>query len=121
MEKIKSHAVADVWRVKEGVLVNVYKYKRTGGFYYTIPNSKTKIVRGCTGLRELKEDYTGRDGEVLKKGTLILNTTPVVPITDVADFKFDVTSSGGSIYGSITDVERVLHNIQDILDTYKGQ
>lgn len=120
MEKIKSHAVADVWRVKEGVLVNVYKYKRTGG-YYDVPNSKTKVVRGCTGLRELKDDFIPRIGTILKKGTLVLHRTPVEPITDVKDFKFDVTSSGGSIYGSITDVERVLHNIQDILDTYKGQ
>ncbi|QOV08339.1 hypothetical protein Kirov_140 [Bacillus phage Kirov] len=119
MEKIKSHAIADVWRVKEGVLVNVYKYKHTGR-YCDVPNSKTKVVRGCTGLRELKEDYESR-GEVLKKGTLVLHRSPVEPVTDVSEFKFDVTSSGGSIYGRIAEVERVLHNIQDILDTYKGE
>lgn len=120
MEKIKSHAVMDVWRVKEGVLVTVKKYKSLGGYYYSIPKSKTKGIRGCSGLKELKEDLQLREGVVLKKGTLILHSTPVEPITDVKDFKFDVTSSGGSIYGSVAEVERVLHNIQDILDTYKG-
>ncbi|UUV46534.1 hypothetical protein [Bacillus phage vB_BanS-Thrax3] len=120
MEKIKSHAIADVWRVKEGLLVNVYKYKGISKKYCTIPTSKTKVVRGCTGLRALKEDYTTSDGETFKAGTFVLNTSPVEPLTDVQEFKFDVTSSGGSIYGYINEVERVLHNIQDILDTYKG-
>lgn len=121
MEKIKSHAITDVWRVKEGVLVNVYKYKSISKKYPTISHTKTKVVRGCTGLRALKEDYTTRDGETFKAGTFVLNCTPVEPLTDVKDFKFDVTSSGGSIYGRIAEVERVLHNIQDILDTYKGE
>lgn len=120
MEKIKSHAITDVWRVKDGLLVNVYKYKSISKKYPTISHTKTKVVRGCTGLRALKEDYTA-DGETFKAGTFVLNCSPVEPLTDVKDFKFDVTSSGGSIYGSITDVERVLEKIQDILNTYKGE
>lgn len=122
MEKIKSHPIRDVWRVKAGVLVTVDKYNHLGGYYHSIPKKSMKIVRGCTGLTELKVDYTASTGEIVKKGTLMLNgTSPVEPLENFEDFRFDVTSSGGSIYGSVREVKRVLEKIQDILDSYKGE
>jgi len=122
MEKIKSHPIRDVWRVKAGVLVTVDKYNHLQGYYPSIPKSLLKGVKGCTGLKELKADLPLSEGLVLKKGTFMLNgTSPVEPLENFEDFRFDVTSSGGSIYGSVREVKRVLEKIQDILDSYKGE
>jgi len=120
-EKIKSHPIMDIWRVREGLLVEVLKYKSTS-VSRTLNGAKTKIVRGCSGLKELKEDWViSSSGEVFPAGTLFLHGTPVEPLTDPKEFKFDIKSSGGSIYGTPVEISNVLNHIQQILASYKEE
>ncbi|MCM3109922.1 hypothetical protein [Lederbergia lenta] len=119
MEKIQSHEIKDIWRVRDGLLVEIYKYESLG---YTIYSSKvkTKIVRGCKGLRELKEEYTDSFyKKVYPKGTLLYNYSPVKLTTEVSKFKAEIKSSGGSILGSLPEINNVLNDIKNILGNYK--
>ena len=120
-EKIKSHPIMDIWQVRGGLLVEVLKYKSTS-VSRTLNGAKTKIVRGCSGLKELKEDWViSGSGEVFPAGTLFLHGTPVEPLADPSDFKFGIKSSGGAVYGTSTDISRVLNHIQQILASYKEE
>jgi hypothetical protein len=119
MEKIQSHDIKDIWRVQDGLLIEIHKYERLGYSVYG-SKAKMKIVRGCKNLKELKEDYTDTYyKKTYPKGTLVYGSTPVRPITDVSQFKAEIKSSGGSVYGSIEEIEKVLKSIEKILDEYK--
>ncbi|UUG68114.1 hypothetical protein [Bacillus phage PK-3] len=119
MEKIQSHEIKDIWRVRDGLLIEISKFQSLG---YNISDNqmKTKVVRGCKGLRELKEDYTVEwSKKTYPKGTLLLHGTPVEPITDVNKFRAEIKSSGGSVLDSLEKIESILNDIKAILRQYK--
>ncbi|MEX0597806.1 MAG: hypothetical protein WD512_15040 [Candidatus Paceibacterota bacterium] len=120
MEKIQSHDIKDIWRVRDGLLVEVYKYESVSNYNcYSYPKKSFKIVRGCKGLTISKEDITDnfRD-ETHPTGTLFYHGTPVKPITDVSKFKAEIKSSGGSVIGSISEMGKLLKDIELILNKY---
>ncbi|UNY48718.1 hypothetical protein P9294_gp003 [Bacillus phage FADO] len=119
MEKIQSHEIKDIWRVRDGLLIEISKFQSLG-YFISDNQMKTKIIRGCKGLRELKEDYTNQwSKKTYPKGTLLLHGAPVEPITDVNKFKAEIKSSGGSVLGSITEIHSVLNDIKTILLKYE--
>jgi hypothetical protein len=119
MEKIQSHEIKDIWRVRDGLLIEIHKYESLGYSVYG-RDVKTKVIRGCKKLKELKEDYTDTYcKKTYPKGILIYGSTPVKPITDVSQFKVEIKSSGGSIYGDIKEIEKVLKSIEEIIDKYR--
>jgi hypothetical protein len=120
MEKIQSHEIKDIWRIRDGLLVEVHKSKSLGSCW--IRSSKiVKQVRGCKGLTELKEDYyDDYRKKTFLKGTLIYYNSPVEPETDKSKFKFEIKSSGGSILGNnIVDVKKVVRDIESVINTYE--
>lgn len=114
MEQIKSHPVKDVYRISEGLLIEIHKYARIGNIWMQ-EKKQTKGVRGCTGLRVLMEDY----GDTIPKGTFILNSMPIRVVTDANLFKAEIKTNGSGLYGTISELEKTLKTIQDILDSYK--
>lgn len=114
MEQIKSHPVKDVYRITDGLLIEIHKYERIGNVWMQ-ENKQTKVVRGCTGLRVLMEDY----GDTLPKGTFLLNSIPIRVVTNANLFKAEIKTNGSGLYGSIPELERTLKTIQNILDSYK--
>ncbi|AMB18725.1 hypothetical protein BH780_gp142 [Bacillus phage Eldridge] len=121
MNKIKSHDIMDVWQVRDGFLVEVMKYKSLG-YARNFSGAKTKIVRGCSGLKELKEEWVlPYSNKTFPAGTLFLHGTPVEPLTDPNDFVYGLKSSGGALYGSWSEMESVLADVQSIIDSYKEE
>ncbi|QPK89839.1 hypothetical protein IEN91_05220 [Bacillus velezensis] len=119
MERIQSHEIKDIWRVRDGLLIVISKFQSLGCNIYD-NQMKTRIVRGCKGLKELKEDYIDQwSKKTYRKGTLLLHATPVEPITDVNKFRVEIKSSGGSVLGSITEMNSVLNDIKTILFKYE--
>jgi hypothetical protein len=117
MEQIQDHPIQDVWRVKSGLLVVINKYESIGS--WLSGKTKTKVIRGCKNLKELKEDYTDSYYKTTyPKGTLLLGSTPVKAITGVRDFRVEVKSSGGTIEGGIGDIQDVMNDIDIILAKY---
>lgn len=111
MEKIQDHPIKDIWRVQDGLLIEINKYEEIGK---RLLAPKTKVVRGCKGLRALKEPCGG-----FPIGTLIFGWDyPVKPIEDVSKFTAEVKSSGGSIYGSMGHINKVMNQIKEILQSY---
>ncbi|AKO92009.1 hypothetical protein BEH_07780 [Priestia filamentosa] len=118
MEKIQSHEIKDIWRVQDGLLVEIYKYDSLG-YHIHSDKIKAKIIRGCKGLKELKEDYTDSwEKKTYPKGTLLYHGQPVRAISDRNKFKAEIKSSGGSVLGSITEINKVLEDIEHILNQY---
>ncbi|MFS0905649.1 hypothetical protein AB3N02_21635 [Priestia aryabhattai] len=118
MEKIQSHAIKDIWRVREGLLVEVWKYESLGHSLYGKKIS-VKRVRGCKGLTELKEDCVDSFyKKEYKKGTLLYFNQPVQPITDTKKFRVEIKSSGGSIFDDMNGIRKVLADIEVILESY---
>ncbi|MFJ8531177.1 hypothetical protein [Bacillus sp. NPDC094106] len=119
MEKIQSHPVKDIYRIVDGLLVEIHKYERIGDVWIR-ENKSTKGVQGCRGLRVLKEDYTDSYYKTtIPKGTFILNTMPIRVLTDSNLFKAEIKTNGSGLYGSIPEVEKTLHTIQQILTDFR--
>ena len=119
MEKIQEHELQDVYRIQDGLLVEVNKYEPIGYTVYPKSN-QVKRKRGCKGLQVLQEDITDSYTKITyPKGTSILHYAPVKAISNWKDFKIEVKSSGGCISGSIAEIEKITKIISDIMDTYK--
>ncbi|MBU7316006.1 hypothetical protein [Paenibacillus oleatilyticus] len=117
MEKIQSHEIKDIWRIQEGLLVEVHKYKTLG--YHIHSKKSEKRVKGCKGLTILTEDYTDSYyKKTIPKGTLFYYSSPVEPVTDRNLFKIEIKSSGGSILGTITETEKVLRDLESLIKQY---
>lgn len=117
MEQIQSHEIRDVYRIREGLLVEVHKYKSLG--HYNYKKKKEKRVRGCKGLTILTEEYTDTwNNTTYPVGTYFLGSLPVEPINDPYQFKIEIKSSGGSILGDFVEMEKVLYTIKEIMNKY---
>ena len=110
MEQIQTHVLQDIWRVRAGLLLVVTKHRTLG---YVGRVGKQQPVRGCKGLRVQVEGT-----ETVAAGTWILADFAVEPVTDVAAFRVEVKSSGGSIYGTVAELTAVLAAIQALLAVY---
>lgn len=120
MEKIQSHAIKDIWRIREGLLLEVHRFK-TLGHCWVRSKKSVKQIRGCKGLTELKEDYCDSyTKKTFPKGTLIYNTVPVEPETNKDNFKFEIKSSGGSIFSrNAEEMKNILNDIEKTINTYE--
>ncbi|MEK4025411.1 hypothetical protein [Sporosarcina sp. FSL W7-1283] len=117
MEQIQSHEIKDIYRVKEGLLVEIHKYESLG--YHDFSKKKEKRVRGCKGLTILTEEFTDSYAKkTYPAGTYYYQSVPVKPIDDVKLFKAEIKSSGGSIMGNFDETEVILESIKDILNSY---
>lgn len=118
MEKIQNHPIRDIWRVKDGLLIEINKYESLD--YYVSGKRTEKRVRGCKGLTVLTADFTDSwdKNKAFSKGTFFLHGTPVRPIEDVSKFTADIKSSGGSIYGSMGHINKVMNDIKEIIRSY---
>jgi hypothetical protein len=118
LEKIQDHEIKDIYRIRDGLLVEVSKYNNLG--YRLGSGFKAKGVRGCKGLKVLIEDFEDKYyKKIFKKGTYIYYDSPVEVLTDVNSYKYEIKSSGGSIYGSELELDKVLENINKIFKLYK--
>ncbi|AKQ08266.1 hypothetical protein PP655_gp074 [Bacillus phage PBC4] len=117
MKQTQAHELVDKYKIQDGLIVEVLKYESLGGYYYN--KLPSKRLAGCKGGSVLTEDYEDGVGRVLPKGTMFLHTSPVRPITNVDDFRFEIRVSGGCIQGKHYQIEKVLNQIQYLIKSYK--
>jgi len=118
MKQTQSHELVDKYKIQDGLIVEVLKYESLGGYYYN--KLPSKRLTGCKGGSILTEDYEDGVGRVLPKGTMFLHTSPVRPITNVDEFRFEIRVSGGVIQGDSHAIESALKDIKHIINSYKG-
>lgn len=111
MEQIQAHEIKDVYRIKDGVLVEVVKYQTLGSWLHG--KRPEKRVKGCKGLTILKEEFKG-----VKEGTYLYEGRPVEVLTDPTQFRFEIKSSGGTIQGDSEQLQKLLKTIQELIKTY---
>lgn len=111
MEQIQNHEIMDTWRLEEGIIVQIYKFEHMGWIGFA--DYKTKIVRGCKGLKQLKEDYKG-----FKTGDLIYGSSIIKAIDDETKFRAELKLSGGAVKHSIEGMLKLNKNIESILKSY---
>lgn len=120
LEPIKEHFLKDVYRIQEGLLLEVRKYKEVRGYYLYDIKDKSKSVKGCSGARELTQKYVSKSGEItFEKGTYFMGAVPIKPTSDPEEFRIELRSSGGIIGGTIEDMQDVTNKVQIILRGYE--
>lgn len=118
VEQIQTHDFVDKYRIKDGLILEVNKYKRLYNVYIH-RNELGKVVRGCKDLRVLKEDYYDSYRDVtVPAGTFMYQGGFIGKADSVSDYRYELKSSGGSIYGSSEDMFEILEAVEHILNSY---
>lgn len=127
MEVLAKTEYQDLYRISDGVLLVINKFKSidysdktTSYVKIWLPNAKYKIYnKGCQkDLKELKEDYYDKYCTLtVKKGTVMYQERPVIKTDNKADWTYEVKTTGSSLGGSFDIVENMLSNILRIIRT----
>lgn len=115
MEIIQKHELEDIYRLKDGILLYVIKYKNRKHFSNT--KCKKKKIPGISKTYQLLEDVRIYN-ETFSKGTIIVNGFSVTPTTNPEEFTIELRSSGGTIHGSILSHLQLYQSIEKILVSY---
>lgn len=117
----------DIYRIENGTLLYVNKFKRSeeysSTFYYRDLKKHSKIVRGCKGLIVITEEFpykewlNGGKMKCLPVGLFLLNGIPVEKV-EKEDYHFQIKTSEG-MSGNNSKVSNMLEMINDILKYYK--
>jgi len=115
MDIIQKHDLEDIYRLKDGVLLHVIKYKDRK--YFSDKTCKKKKIPGISKTYELLETVTILH-ETFPKGTIIRSGWAVTPTINPDEFTIELRSSGGTIYGSISSQLHLYQSIEKILTSY---
>lgn len=118
-EAIQKHELQDIYRLQPGVILIVNKYKPITSWIYSDIRRITKAVKGLKGGLMLKEAYT-HNGVTLPAGTILLNRTPVKPITNLREFSMELKLSGGAFHGDYDEHLALYRKVEHILEIYRG-
>lgn len=121
MEYIVKSDLYEEIRIREGLVLKIkkYRYLSYSDFYST--ELKGNVKKVGARLYQLKKPLTRKEwnkGEVTYPvGTYIAGKAPVERC-ESKDYRFEVTSAGGSIMGSkeevIKDLNRIINQIEEI-------
>ena len=124
-EALQKSEFIDIFRITNGTLLYVRKYEEDlnfrGPIYGKECDKHTKIVRGCKGLKQFKQDYTYYDYYSTKNitvpaGTFLLNDFVVIP-TVKENFKFEMKTNE-VIGGTKENMKEVFRKVNEIMDSY---
>lgn len=120
-EQIQSSDFIDIYRIKSGTLLYVNKYEVVEYFHLNEELKKSsKVVRGCKGLRQLKEEYVDKykpiDRGTLSVGDFIIHGSLVKP-TSPDKYIFELSSSDG-LKGNGDELKSSLDEVNKIIDFY---
>lgn len=121
MEVLANTEYQDVYRIVDGVLLVVNKFKRiiyNEDEYFRVSFSKSKVKsynKGCQKwLKVLKEDYHDEYSNItVPKGTVLYQDYPV-ELSNV--YKYEVKTTGTSFGGNYSTVKSIINDIREIMD-----
>lgn len=124
MEKIQEHFLKDIYRLKEGLILEVNKYKRGKWFSesstrHSSQKLKKKKLQGISKTYEVQEDIELYDGSILPKGTYLMGDTIIYPVKEPKDYRIELKSSGGSIMGDMELHRKLYQEIEAIFSSYQ--
>lgn len=126
MQTLCESEYQDIYRIKDGVLLVVNKFKPidyskiTDGYVY-IYNSKThKYKKGCQNcLKILKEDYICYDEYAditIPKGTVVYYNTPVELLLDKSEYQYQIKTTGEMFSGNSKEIIEYINDIISVIN-----
>lgn len=124
MEVLANTEYQDVYRIVDGVLLIVNKFKRIiydEDKYFRVYFSKAKVKsydKGCQKwLKVLKEDYYDEYSNItVPKGTVLYQDYPVESTTKPENYIYEIKTTGSAFGGSYNEVMHMINNIRKIMD-----
>ena len=121
MEVLANTEYQDVYRIVDGVLLIVNKFKRIiydEDKYFRVSFSKAKFKsynKGCQKwLKVLKEDYHDEYSNIsVPKGTVLYQDYPI-ELSNV--YKYEVKTTGTSFSGDYSRVKSIIDDICEVMD-----
>lgn len=120
MEQIQSHFLQDIYRLKDGLILEVNKYKSDGNYGITsLAKVKKTKLKGIAKTYQLDEDLKVYPNKIIPKGRHVMGYHSVLPVDDPKEFRIELRSSGGTIFGDIDTHRKIYRNIEKILASYE--
>lgn len=117
METVVESEYQDIYRVTDGVLLIVNKFKRID---YSSQTERCVILykrkyksynKNCQKqLKMLKEDCNIY-GITIPKGTVTYNLFPVELVSDINDYKYEIKTTGSMFSGNNESMSKMLNEI----------
>lgn len=124
MEQITKHEYLDVYRVADGVLLNVKKYKEedTNWAYSNHYNDKMvfKKIKGLKNLYECILDVVGKYYSI-SVGDIIYGTNKISLITNATEYRYEIKTTGEMFSGDYKEVSNYLYVIIEVMDRYLNE
>lgn len=124
MEVLANTEYQDVYRIVDGVLLIVNKFKRIiydEDKYFRVSFSEAKFKsynKGCQKwLKVLKEDYHDKYSNIsVPKGTVLYQDYPVEPTTKPENYIYEIKTTGDAFGGDYNKVTNMINNIREVMD-----
>jgi len=116
MQKIQEHFLQDIYRLKEGTILEINKFERVG--YMPSGNHKKRKLKGISKAYQTLETTTMNGGKVFPAGSYVVGAMLVEPITDTKDYRIELKSSGGTIFGNMELHRKLYKEIESIFSSY---
>lgn len=124
MEVLANTEYQDVYRIVDGVLLIVNKFKRTiynEDEYFRVSFSKAKVKsynKGCQKwLKVLKEDYHDEYSNIsVPKGTVLYQDYPIEPTIKPENYIYEIKTTGNAFGGDYNEVMDMINNIREVMD-----
>ena len=124
MEVLANTEYQDVYRIVDGVLLIVNKFKRIiydedKYFGVSLDEAKFKSYnKGCQKwLKVLKEDYHDEYSNIsVPKGTVLYQHYPVEPTTKPENYIYEIKTTGDAFGGDYSKLMDMIKDIREIMD-----
>ena len=124
MEILANTEYQDVYRITDGVLLIVNKFKRIiydEDKYFRVSFSEAKFKsynKGCQKwLKVLKEDYHDEYSNIsVPKGTVLYQDYPVELTIKPENYIYEIKTTGNAFGGDYNEVMDMIKNIRAIMD-----
>ena len=129
MEILANTEYQDVYRILDGVLLIVNKFKRIiydEDKYFRVSFSEAKFKsynKGCQKwLKVLKEDYHDEYSNIsVPKGTVLYQDYPIEPTIKPENYRYQIKTTGAMMSGDFTDMTSYLEMIAEIMKQHNGE
>lgn len=124
MEVLANTEYQDVYRIVDGVLLIVNKFKRIiydEDKYFRVSFSEAKFKsynKGCQKwLKVLKEDYHDEYSNIsVPKGTVLYQYYPVEPTTKPENYIYEIKTTGDAFGGDYSELMDMIKDIREVMD-----
>lgn len=124
MEVLANTEYQDVYRIVDGVLLIVNKFKRIiydEDKYFGVSFCKAKFKsynKGCQKwLKVLKEDYHDEYSNIsVPKGTVLYQYYPVELTIKPENYIYEIKTTGDAFGGDYNEVMDMIKNIREVMD-----